>query len=380
MKAVLAKDAARKDAIGKGAIGRSAAKKVAAGKGAGQKSTARKGAARGRSPRAAVLIAAVVAALIALTIGGVALARRTDAVASLDGHTVTRDELLFHMRRLAPQVENEIRNDSRANAGGKSAIQRLSARALDEIRRDKTALLLAKEQHLIGSADHAAFLAELAAENERRADAIARGQVVYGLTEFSPEEYYSRRLTELTTSLKQRLSVDGPLRVTDADVRRAFDADRDAWSANATTYTYAKLVVPVPDGASAGYGAGLQRRVAAAGRLAELADREPGARLTTAEQHGGGSAAHDQELMAVLGKLAPGEISGPVPGTGQVTYYQLNGKTVDEDAAFAEYSRRIRQSLIEEKFTQFLQRRVDGSVFKVDTAAVDAINAEDVQQ
>ncbi|MFI7132214.1 hypothetical protein ACIBQ1_41510 [Nonomuraea sp. NPDC050153] len=372
MKAVLTKDTAEKGAIVKGAAKKGAVRKGAAGK----------GAPRGRSPRAAVLIAGMVAALVALTIGGVALARRTDAVASLDGHTVTRDELLFHMRRLTPQVENEIRNDSRpqdAKAGGKSAIQRLAARALDEIRRDKTALVLAKEQHLIGSVDHADFLTELAAENERRADAVARGQVVYGLAEFAPEEYYSHRLTELTTSLKRRLSADadGPLRVTDADVRRAFDADRDAWSANATTYTYATLVVPVPDGAST---EGLQRRVAAADRLAELADREPGARLTTATQRGGGSAAHDQELMAVLGKLAPGEISGPVPGTGQITYYQLNGKTVDEDAAFAEYSRRIRQSLIEEKFTQFLQRRVDSSVFKVDTAAVDAINAEDVQQ
>ncbi|MEV4014111.1 hypothetical protein AB0J35_26785 [Nonomuraea angiospora] len=347
-----------------------------------------KGAARGRSPRAAVLIAGVVATLAALLIGGVALAQRTDEVAALDGHAVTRDELLFHMRRLTPQVENELHNQYRlqgpidwnAKAGDKTALQRLAARALDEIRRDKTALVLAEEQHLIGSVDHADFLAELAAENERRADAIARGQVVYGLAEFSPEEYYAHRLTGLTTGLKQRLSADGPLRVTDAEVRRAFDADRDAWSANATTYTYAKLVVPVPDGASAGHAAGLQRRVAAAGRLAELAEREPGARLTTATQHGGGSAAHDQELMAVLGKLAPGQISGPVPGTGQITYYQLNGKTVDEDAAFAEYSRRIRQSLIEEKFDQFLQRRVDSSIFKVDTAAVDAINAEDVQQ
>ncbi|MFI9837221.1 hypothetical protein ACIHFD_09325 [Nonomuraea sp. NPDC051941] len=351
-----------------------------------------KGAVRSRSPRTAVLIAAVVAALAALVLGGVALAQRTNEVASLDGHAVTRDELLFHMRRLTPQVENELRNQYRlqgaidwnAKPGDKTALQRLAARALDEIRRDKTALVLAKEQHLIGSVDHADFLAELAAENERRADAIARGQVVYGLAEFSPEEYYSHRLTGLTTGLKQRLSANGPLRVTDAEVRRAFDADRDSWSANATTYTYATLVVPVPDGApadhTAGYAAGLQRRVAAAGRLAELADREPGARLTTATRQGGGSAAHDQELMAMLGKLAPGQISGPVPGTGQITYYQLNGKTVDEDAAFAEYSRRIRQSLIEERFDQFLQRRVASSVFKVDTAAVDAINAEDVQQ
>ncbi|MEU4231599.1 hypothetical protein AB0F17_45510 [Nonomuraea sp. NPDC026600] len=328
-------------------------------------------------------------ALAALLVTGVVLALRTDEVASVDGHAVTRDELLFHMRRLAPQVENELRNqyhlqdttDWTARTGDRTALQRLAARALDEIRRDKTTLVLAREEGLIGSPDHADFLTELAGENERRANAVAKGEVVYGLAEFSPEEYYSHRLTQLTTALTQRLNGKGTLQVTDADVRRAFDADRDAWSANATTYTYAKLAVPVPDGASGedAYGkfaAGLQRRVAAADRLAKVADREPGARLTTATHHGGGSAAQDQDLMAVLGKLAPGQISAPVPGTGQITYYELNGRTVDENAAFAEYSRRIRQSLIEEKFHQFLQRRVDDSDIEVDTAAVDAISAD----
>ncbi|MFI7703870.1 hypothetical protein [Nonomuraea sp. NPDC049480] len=333
-----------------------------------------------------VLFAGVVTALAALVVAGVALTHRTDEVASIDGHAVTRDELLFHMRRLEPRVQNELRNQNQLQGPiartGQTALQRLAARALDEIWRDKTTLVLAKEEGLIDSADHAGFLAELAGENERRANAIARGEVVYGLAEFSPEEYYSHRLAELTTALKQRLGkkAGDPLLVTDADVRRAFDADRDAWSANATTYTYAKLVVPVPDGASADYAARLQRRVAAADRLAEVADRVPDAKLTTATHRGGGSAVHDRDLMAVLGTLAAGQISAPVPGTGQITYYELNGKTVDEDAAFAEYSRRIRQSLIEEKFNQFLQRRVDNSDIQVDTAAVDAINTEDVQQ
>ncbi|MER5214925.1 peptidyl-prolyl cis-trans isomerase [Streptomyces sp. NPDC002838] len=317
----------------------------------------------------------------------------TSEVASLDGHPVTRDELLFHMRRLAPTVQNELRNkydvrgtiDWNAKAGDKTALQRLETRALYEIWRDKTTLVLAKEQGLVDSVDHADFLAELAQENEARAKAIAAGRTVYGVARFSPEEFYTHRLTELTTSLKKRLSADAgaPLHVTDAEVRREFDADRDAWSANATTYKYAQLVVPIPDGASADYAAGLQRRVTAAGRLAAVAAGEPGAKLTTGTYDGSGSTGlntHDQDLMAVLGKLAPGTISAPVKGTGQITYYELDGKNVDEDKAFADYSQRIRQSLVDEKFTQFLQRRVKSGDIDVDTSAMDAINAEDVQQ
>jgi hypothetical protein len=358
-----------------------------------QPTTSRKPSRR----RAVLLVTGVCTALAALMITAVTMlsdrTSETSDVASLDGHPVTRDELLFHMRRLAPTVQNELRNkyhlpgtiDWNARAGGKTALQRLETRALDEIWRDKTTLVLAKEQGLVDSVDHADFLAGLAQENETRAKAIAAGRTVYGVARFSPEEFYTHRLTELTTSLKKRLSADAgaPLHVTDAEVRRAFDADRDAWSANATTYKYAQLVVPIPDGAAADYTTRLQRRVTAAGRLAAVAAGEPGAKLTTGTYDGSGSTglnAHDQDLMAMLGELAPGRISAPVKGTGQITYYQLDAKNVDEDKAFADYSPRIRQSLVDEKFTQFLQRRVKSGDIDVDTSAMDAINAEDVQQ
>ncbi|MBC9731100.1 peptidyl-prolyl cis-trans isomerase [Streptomyces sp. TRM68367] len=371
-----------------------ASRKPRASRGASTSSTPH--TSRRPSRRAVLLVTGVCIALTALVVTGVTLLRdhRTEnEVASLDGHPVTRDELLFHMRRLAPTVQNELRNkyhlvgpvDWNAKAGDKTALQRLETRALDEIRQDKTTLILAKQQGLVDSVDYADFLADLAKENQSRADAIAAGQTVYGLAQFSPEEYYTHRLTELTTNLKKRLSANpgDPLWVTDAEVRRAFDADRDAWSANATTYTYSQLVVPVPAGASADYAARLQRRVAAAKRLAAVAAGVPGAKLTTGTYGGSGSTglnAHDQDLMAVLGKLRPGHISAPVKGTGQITYYELDGKKVDEDKAFADYRGRIRQSLVEEKFDKYLQRRVRGSDIDVDTSAVDAINAKDVQQ
>ncbi|WP_172639368.1 peptidyl-prolyl cis-trans isomerase [Streptomyces tailanensis] len=351
--------------------------------------------ARRPSRRALALITGVCVALVALLVTAAALLddRTTDEVATVDGHPVTQDELLFHMRRLAPTVQNELHNeydlrgpvDWDAEAGGRTAIQRLETRALDEIRRDRTTLVLAKEQGLVDSVDHADFLAAVARENESRAKAIAAGETVYGVANFSPEEYYTHRLTELTTALKKRLGTDAddPLWVTDAEVRKEFEADRDAWSANATTYTYTRLVVPVPEGADTDHAARLQQRVTSAEDLAAVAAGEPGAELTTDTYEGGGATslnAHDQDLMAVLGGLEPGRTSTPVKGTGQITYYELDSKSVDEDKAFAEYSQRIRQSLVEEKFDQYLQRRIDKSDIDIGTSALDAITAEDVQQ
>ncbi|MFI5797809.1 peptidyl-prolyl cis-trans isomerase [Streptomyces sp. NPDC051677] len=351
----------------------------------------RPGAPRSRRPsrRALALLTGVCVTVAALVITGMTLLgdRSADAVASVDGHPVTRAELLFHMRRLAPTVQNALRNeyhltgafDWNTKTGDKTALQRLKTSALDEIRRDKTTLIVAKEQGLVDSVDHDDLVAELAAENQDRADALAAGRTVYGIQRFSLGEYYTHRLTEITTGLQKRLSTGGaaPLHVTDAEIRTAFDADREAWSANATTYTYARLVVPAPADA-----AGLQRRVSAAGSLAAVAAREPGAELTAGAYDGGGSTglnAHDQDLVTVLGSLAPGRISAPVKSAGQITYYQLQRRTVDEEKAFAAYSQRIRRSLVEEKFDQFLQRRVDHSHIDVDTSAVDAVNAEDVQ-
>ncbi|MEU1181180.1 peptidyl-prolyl cis-trans isomerase [Streptomyces sp. NPDC005820] len=333
--------------------------------------------------------ACVLLAALAVTLAAALGHDSSDDVATVAGHPVTRAELLFHMRRLAPTVQNELRTRYslvgtptwNTEVGGRTALQRLEDRALEEIRHDKTLLVLAKEQGLVDSVDHRAFLADLDDENDSRAQAMAAGRTVYGVARFSAEEYYTHRLTALTTALEQRLGkgADAPLHVTDAEVRRAFDADRDDWSANATTYTYARLVVPVRKGTSA---ESLQRRVRAAGSLAAVADAEPGARLTRATYDpgaSGGPNAHDQDLAAVLGKLAPGGISAPVRGTGQITYYELDGRKVDEDKAFAAYSRRIRQSLVQEKFDQYLQRRVDRSDIDVDTSAVDAIKAEEVQ-
>jgi len=322
-----------------------------------------------------LIFAGLCLVVAAAAVTGVVLSRDQDRVATVAGHDVTRDELVFHMRLLAPTVENQIRNQYHvggtvswtARYGGQTGLSRLSAAALDQIRTDKTTLILAREQGIEVAVDYDDFLNEMAAENKRRADAVAKGQVVYGVTEFTPDEYYSHRLTEIKTELQKRL----PLSVSDAEVKAAFEADRDAWSANATTYTYSQLVVPIT--------AGLQKRVAAAKRLADVAARETGAKLTKATWSLGGLSSHDQDLAAVLGKLAPGQISAPVAGTGQVTYYQLDGRSVDEAAALTAYAGRIRQALIEQKFDQDLQHRVDGSAIKVDTAAVNAITPEDVQ-
>jgi hypothetical protein len=339
----------------------------------------------------AALVAGVCVTVVALAVTGVVLSHRGSEVASIDGHPVTRDELIFHMRRLEPTVQNELRNAHRQrgpfdwsmSVGDGTALDRLTSRALDEIERDKMTFVLAEEHGIAVPIDHEDLLAQLADENDRRANALTSGEIVYGVTEFSAEEYYSHLRTQITTALKKQLSADAddPLWVDDADVLAAFHADRERWSANATTYRYAKLVAPLPDADAAAAGR-LQRRVANVDRLAEVAARVPDATLTTHTYDSAsvGASTQSDGLRTILERLAPGEISEPVVGASQVTYYELDAKAVDEDAALAEYAYRIRQSLVEEKFQRYLERRVDNSTAEIDAPAVDALNPEDVRQ
>ncbi|MFF7216486.1 peptidyl-prolyl cis-trans isomerase [Streptomyces sp. NPDC008238] len=354
-------------------------------------------AGRGRLSRrvAAVSGAAclAVAALVAGTVTAFGGQGHGDEVASLDGHPVTREEILFHMDRLAPTVQNELRNTYsglktsffwNAKAGNRTALQRLETRALAEIREDKTTLLLAQQQGLVGSVDFADLQAERTAENTSRAEAVAAGRTVYGVTDYSLDEYYGHRLTELATGLKDRLSKSpgDPLHVTDAEVRKAYDDDPDSWNANATTYTYTQLVVQVPGKAGADFDAKLARRVKAAGDLSDVSGVAD-AQVTTGTYGGDGPTSmntHDQNLRSVLGDLKPGEISEPGKGGGQITYYQLDSKKTDGEKAFGDYASRIRQSLVETKYDRYLQRRADDASLRVDHSAMAAINAKDVHQ
>jgi hypothetical protein len=312
--------------------------------------------------RLVVVAIAGVGAAVAIAAAVYAVGSHGDEVASVGGHSITRDELSFHMRLLAPAVRNAHGSD-----------QDLRDQALASAEKDKVLLLVAEEKGLVDSVDHADFLSSVDAENRRRADAQRRGQVVYGVTSFTPSQYYSKRLTDLRTALVKGFTVS------DAEVRAAFDVDPAKWSADATTYSYATLVVPIPPDAPASFLPGVQSRVGAVTTLAAV--DAPGARLTNATYAGGsgGVNTHDQDLLAVLTSLKPGQISAPVRGADQITYYELDRQTVDKDKAFTEYAPRIEQQLAAQKLDRYLQDRLRSADIEVDTKAVSAIKPEDVE-
>ena len=334
----------------------------------------------------AIVLAAVLAATTATTAIVIAT-RGSDTVATIDGHAVSREELLFHMRRLAPTVQNALQVqlgetgsavDWSDEVDGEVALDRLRDAALAEIYADKTLMILAQENGLIDSVDYDAFRAELDAENAARQSGVAAGETVYGLTEFSADEYYTHTLAELRTGLLDALgsAADSPIAVDEAEISAYYAEHAGDWQANATTYRYSVLIVPAGSDPTATTGV-----VAAAGNLSAASALLPGSSVATATLGGEvpvGPSGHDQEILAALSPLQPGQVSPATDAGGELTYYQLDAVSVDDALALQTYSSRIEQTLLDEGLDALLDDRLDNDSVDENDPVLHSITPEEL--
>lgn len=178
-----------------------------------------------------------------------------DQVAAVDEHIISQQELTFYMQQLRPQIQNEFqtkyhrplgKEDWNKEFDGVTPIHQLQQQALTQSVKDKTVLIVAKQQHLIEHIDYTDIIQAMNAENKSRTEAVSRGEIVYGLTSFTPQSYYSHLLTSLRTELKKKLSQspNDPLYVDEKDAYAYFNAHQADWTVNATTYKVTKLHIP----------------------------------------------------------------------------------------------------------------------------------------
>lgn len=178
-----------------------------------------------------------------------------DEVATVDEHAISQQELTFYMQQLRPKIQNEFqtkyqrplsKEDWYKKVDGTTPMDQLQQQALAQIVKDKTLLIVGKQQHLIEHIDYADIIQAMNTENKSRTEAISRGEIVYGLTSFTPQSYYSHLLTSLRTELKKKLSQspNDPLYIDNKDAYAYFNAHQADWTVNATTYEMTKLHIP----------------------------------------------------------------------------------------------------------------------------------------
>ncbi len=292
--------------------------------------------------------AAVVTALV------VALLPRP--VATVDGHPVTRAEVAFHMQRLTATVQDEARRT------GQPAEPLLRQRALDQAVADKVVLLTAQQQGVLDEVGFAELMAAREDTNTGRAAALARGEVVYGLTSFDDTEFYDHLMAAVRTELGQRLSggPGAPLVVDDAAVEAYYDRHAGDWRVNASTYRVVTLTVPARHADDTGCARLLAEDTdLAAGDLAteqgcpgaEVLDSE----VDGADRHPPGSP--QGQLLATVSTLEVGRLSAPHTVGDVVQRHGLLDLTTDREAALAEYRPRLRAALTAELLSEHLDQR-----------------------
>jgi hypothetical protein len=219
------------------------------------------------------------------------------------------------------------------------------------------------------------MLAEMERENASRREAVARGEIVYGVTEFTPKEFYSRAVTNMRSQLVAQLGApDGPLEVDDDAVRAAFEADPSAWEAGVADYDVDVVEVPQPDLDVAGCSTALiaQDTTGAAALC-------PGATTTRRTLVGGQdlpAGSPDGALLAAAQSVDVGRTAGPVPLSQGAALVHLLERRADPESALSTYRERIRAGLIEKALDALIDEKVRGAVVSVDRNRLDALLSE----
>ncbi|RCK70160.1 hypothetical protein DT076_05630 [Desertihabitans brevis] len=215
--------------------------------------------------------------------------------------------------------------------------------------------------------------------NSDRAEAVRQGEVVYGLTEFDDDEFYDHLLAAARTEVGQRLSDEpgDPLHATEADVEAYFAAHSDRWRTNATRYNAVTLTVPAADAKSPGCRELLTGDITAGG-LKDLSS----CRTATTEQtvlDGSDPAPQHSPQSRLLQTVSTLDVGAVAPATSTTEHVQRVGlldAETDTAAALEQYRPRIRQALLDEQLTAYLDERRAGLDVDADLDRLTALAQE----
>lgn len=115
----------------------------------------------------------------------------------------------------------------RDDGAAESPIRKLRELVQTELVRIKVIQGLALKHGLITDASYAAFTQSLRAENLRRKKAVAANQVIYGPRQYREPIYFAIVLGEIDHRLRGILAKDPALAVSENDIVRCYEADRD---------------------------------------------------------------------------------------------------------------------------------------------------------
>ncbi|MFM9279892.1 peptidyl-prolyl cis-trans isomerase [Paenibacillus jiagnxiensis] len=345
----------------------------------------RKQTAKQRNQRFVVISVLLAVCFISLT--AFLSLPKANRVASIGLYEITTPELSFHMKKLQAQVQNEFqtkygvtlgKDDWEEEFAGRKPLRDLQAKALEEIIRDKTVFILAKEEQLIDYVDYSDFLKAMEEENQNREKAAASGEIVYGLMNFSAEPYYSHVLSALKTALKTALSENegDPLYIERGEVEAYFQANKADWAVKGTSYKLTKITIPVTQENKSAIQAEVNQLISYNAGFAEIRSKFSDAQAVEEvieEENASNQNTFNNELLMKLKVMTAGEMTAPMETRQGLMVYRLDEIVLDEQKALNEYRYQITQQLLDEKLDEYLDSYRKSLPIKVDEKKLSSV-------
>lgn len=242
------------------------------------------------------------------------------SICTVMGHQITKQEIALYKT----MYKNDVRNyyettygtvltdkDWNSNKFEKSPNEYLNEIALNECIHNKIVFILANENDIIDYVDYKDFNQAFEAENKERKRALEAGEIVYGMTSFTKEQYLDHTISALKNELAMTCFA-----ATEEEIGEYLKQHEDEWLNNVTTYYVTDSIM----------------------KNGEVADSKE--YVFTADSYM--TDMHScYEARMIAERLAVGEDDCYISEEGEEHIVTLINKVVNKEAAYEEYSDRI---------------------------------------
>ena len=195
----------------------------------------------------------------------------SDTVMEIAGQPVVKAEYQMVLKHYAPEVKRQYSTEE-ANVENfwemeeGRPLEQVMELAEEDLTRKKVVAQLAGEAGIEEKADYLSIMEGMGAENTEREGKVSSGEVVYGLTSFAPEDYYSYVYTSLESQLLEKLKSSHP--ISDEELEEIYQENHGQYTSEVRVHMLVGEMQPGADGAG--------------GRQAEQSQSEAG--METAQQ------------------------------------------------------------------------------------------------
>lgn len=195
----------------------------------------------------------------------------SDTVMEIAGQPVVKAEYQMVLKHYAPEVKRQYSTEE-ANVENfwemeeGRPLEQVMELAEEDLARKKVVARLAGEAGIGEKADYLSIMEGMGAENTEREGKVSSGEVVYGLTSFAPEDYYSYVYTSLESQLLEKLKSSHP--ISDEELEEIYQENHGQYTSEVRVHMLVGEMQPGADGAG--------------GRQAEQSQSEAG--METAQQ------------------------------------------------------------------------------------------------